>query len=165
MVLSLFFLFFLLLENLILPALIGPHMFSITVLFLIGLAVYSSSLKVRIVHIGILLLIAEIFTGNNIGNFLIPFGITVIIYLWLNRFFSISSGVQESNSFAGIIGGSIAIMAVFYLYSWFFILFGSSYNINSSLTEWRIFLAASIFSTLSWAVGFAILFKYVLRIK
>lgn len=140
-------------------------MFSITILFLIGLTTYSSSLKIRIIHISVLLLIAEIFTGNSIGNFLIPFGITILIYIWLNRFFSISSGIQESNSFAGIIGGALTITAVFYLYSWFFIFFGSSYDIGLSWSEWKVFVVASIFSTLGWSAGFAVLFKYALRIK
>lgn len=165
MILFLFLILFLVVENLVLPALIGPKIFFIVPLFISGIIVYSQNIKRKLIHAGLFLLVTEIFLGHNIGDLLLPFSVTALIYLWLNRFLSLESGLQENDSFGSIIGGSLVIATIFYVFSFFFILAESSYSITHTWAEWIILLPASSFSVLGWSLALTILFKYVLKTK
>ena len=83
MILSLFFIFFLIFENLILPALTGPEPFLITPLFVLAMVVYSQDIKLRFIQGLIFLVVAELFSRAMLGSFGIPFAITIIIFVCL----------------------------------------------------------------------------------
>lgn len=165
MILFVFFIFFLLLENLFLPALIGPKTFLISPLFLAGLIIYGKSTKIRLIQVCIFLLLWEIFSGFKIGSFVIPFGITAGIYIWLNHFLNISSGLEEGGVLAGLVGGALTMTAFVYTYSWLFIFLNSSYNLAGSWYELITLVTSSILPTVGWSIGLVILFKYALRPK
>ena len=160
-----FFVFFLLVENLFLPALIGPQEFLVTPLFLIALTAYGSNFKNKIFQALILLLLAEIFAGVDIGDYLVPFLAAVLVYFWLNKLLSINSSLRESYSLLGIVSSSLVILALLYLYSLFFIFLNSSYSISTTLSQWAGLLKTSSFAMFLWSLGLTFLFKYVLKQK
>ena len=163
MLLPIIFIFFLLLENLLLPALIGPQEFLITPLFLLGMVAYGSDMKKRFIMASIFMLTAELFSKSEIGSFVLPFIVTVLIYIWLNRHLSMSSNLQENYSFSGVIIGSLLMILFLYLYSLFFIFFSSAYDLSVTVKEWQILLRSSFFPMSLWSLGLTFLFKYVLR--
>ena len=160
-----FFIFFLFLENLFLPALIGPQEFTITPLFLIAAIAYGSDLKKSLIKALIFLLIAEIFVGVDNGAYLIPFLVVALIYFGLNKLLSINSNLRESNSLPGILFSSLTILLFLYMYSLFMIFFNSSYDIPATFSQWFELLKTSVFAMFLWSVGLTILFKYVLKQK
>lgn len=165
MIISLIFILLLLAENLFLPALIGPKTFLISPLFLVGLIIYGEHTKLRFFQVMAFLFAWEIFSGFNLGHFALPFGATVVIYLWLNHFLNISAGLKESNFTAGWIGGTITMSLFILLYSLFFIFLGSSYNISSTFNEFKTLVFNSIFQIIGWSASFVILFRYAIQPK
>lgn len=165
MILPLFFIFFLILENLFLPALIGPGTLLISPLFLSGLIIYGGNTRLKLAQVCILLLLWELYSGFRIGSFIIPFGITTGLYIWLNRFLNIDSVLKEGGWLAGLVGGALTMTIFVYFYSWLYLFLNSSYNIATSWHQWVLFVASSVLSTVSWSIGLVILYKYVLRPK
>ena len=165
MILFLFFIFFLLLENLFLPALVGPQNFLISPLFLAGLIIYAKNIKIKFIQAAIFLLFWEVFSGFRIGSLVIPFVITAGLYIWINNFLEISSGLRESDTFLAFVGGVVTMVTFVYINSWFFLFFNSSYDAMTALNELITLLTNSIFQTMGWSAGFVVLFKYALRPK
>lgn len=165
MVVILLFVLFAALENLLLPALIGPRVFFIIPIFVLCILVYGDDTKAQLLKAGIFLFIAELISGARIGSSIIPFGITAVIYIWLNRFLDIRSGIKDSESSGGAILSSFIITLLVYLYSWFYIFIQSSYSIDLAWNEWRMMALGSLVQTLGWSAGLSVLFKYVLRNK
>ena len=165
MALSLVFILFLILDNLILPALIGTQEFLVTPTLLIAILFYHSKPRTGLIVTLIFALVAEIFSGFGIGSFIIPFGITALLYIWLNRFLAINYGLKEEMTFFGIIKSSLIITSFVYVYSWFFIFLDSSYSFALTWDQWKILVLNSLTQTLGWSIGLSIFFKYVFKIK
>lgn len=163
MILLLVLIFLLFLENMFLPALIGAETFLIVPLFAVAMVVYGENVKTRLAQALLFLFIEEYFSGAAIGSFVIPFLFAAGIYIWLNLFLNIGSGLRESSSLLSILGGIFAILLLVYLYSSLFVLLRSSYDILSVWGEFRILVGASILQLSGWAVAFLILFKYILK--
>ena len=165
MISSLIFIFLLILENLILPALIGPGAFSIVPLFLISMMIYAPNLKLKFFQIILLAFVSEIVSGVTLGSFIIPLAIALLVYIWLNRFLNISSGLQENNSIIGLLMSATVIASIFYLYSLMFILAQSSFSIAETLNESRLMFASSVLSVIGWSAALTVISKYVLKTK
>ncbi len=165
MIFFILFVFFLLVENLFLPALIGPRAFLITPLYLAGLIIYGDSTKLRLFQACGFLLAWEIFSGFSIGSLVIPFAITTGLYIGLNHYLDISSALKEGGMVPAILGGALTLTIFVYTYSFLFIFFNSSYNLADSWRQLLMLVRASAFSTTGWSVGFVILYKYALRPK
>ncbi len=165
MIITLLFIFFLLLENLFLPALIGPEPFFIVILFITAMLIYSQNIKPRLIQATVFLFIAEIVSGAGYGSFIIPFAIIACLYLWLNRYLEISSSLQESGSYFGILGGLFVISLFVFGYSFLSLFIQASYNIVGAWQNFVPLIKISAYQTLLWAFFFVILFKYVLRAK
>lgn len=163
MTLLLILIFLLFLENLLLPALIGAETFLIVPLFVFAMIVYGENIRTRLAQAILFLFIEEYFSGAAIGSFIIPFLLATGIYIWLNLFLDIGSGLRESNSVLSILGSIFTILSLVYLYSSLFIFFRSSYNILSAWEEFKILVGASILQLSGWAAAFLILFKYILK--
>ena len=160
MVLFLFFIFFLIFENLILPALLGPGPFLITPLFIMAMVIYSQDTKLKFIQAVIFLLIGELFARTMLGSSSIPMAVTIVIFIWLNHFLNIGSGLQESTSITSLLGGTIVLTIFICIYSYMSIFFQTSYSLNSAWEGLVIFIKTSITPTLLWAIVFIILFKY-----
>ncbi len=163
MTLLLIFIFLLSLENLLLPALIGAETFFIVPLFAVAMIVYGENVRTRLVQALLFLLIEEYFSGAAIGSFVVPFLLVAGIYIWLNLFLDIGSGLRESSSLMSILGGIFTLLLLVYLYSALFIFFRSSYDILLAWAELKILVGASILQLSGWATAFLILFKYMLK--
>lgn len=165
MISLLLFIFFIILESLFLPALIGSRSFLITPLFLTGLILYGNNTKLKFIQVCFFIILWELYSGFRISSFLIPFCITTGIYIWLNRFLNISTGLKEGGVLASLAGGALTMSIFVYAYSWLFLFLNSSYNIAASWFELKTLITSSVFSTIGWSIGFVILFKYALRSK
>lgn len=163
-----FFIFIslLLLENLILPALIGPKQFFITPIFILSLLVYGGSWRTLVYQILPLVLIAELFVGENFGNLIIPFGLTGIIYVMINKFVNLSQDLEHEKNLLSNLILSIITLAVFsYIYAGLSIFFSNSYDFNTGWYEFKIFLKSSLLSLIGWSILISGLFQYVLKKK
>lgn len=160
----LIFLFLLILENLLLPALMGPRLFIVSQIFILALIIYGGNWKTVIYKVIPLVLIMEFFSGINWGNITIPVLASAIIYMLLNRYINITTNLRENYSINGLII-SILTLAIFsYIYSWFSILFNSSsFNISAALNYWKLFFSSSLLTVLGWSGGISLLFKYMLN--
>ncbi len=166
MLLLLVFIFFLILENLFLPALIGPGPFLATQIFILAVIVYSKSWKELAVTALLFILIKEFVSGNGVGSLMVPFFITAGLYLIINRFLNIRDNLAENNSLSGLIVSTLVLVSFNFIYAWFYILYhAASYNVGSAWNYWVSLPMMSLFSTLGWSVGISILFKYVLKTK
>ncbi|OGN00572.1 MAG: hypothetical protein A3B91_01710 [Candidatus Yanofskybacteria bacterium RIFCSPHIGHO2_02_FULL_41_29] len=152
-------------ENLFLPALLGPRFFYIVPVFLLTTVLYNPSSKTKVSLVLIFLLITEIFSGHPIGAMLIPFIATFTVYLIANKYLNISSNLRENMSFSGVIMSFLIIALFAYLYSFFFIISRPPYDILDSLVKFSLFFTRSIFQTIIWPLVFTLLFKYVLKNK
>lgn len=165
MILLLFFIFFVVLESLLLPALMGPKAFLITSLFVLAMVIYGRSIRPRLIQAVIFLFFAEVFSGAKVGSFIIPFIITAGFYIWINRFLDIKTNLRESDTIFSIFSGTLVLALLVYVYSFFFILNKPPYNIVEALAGLKILIQISIFQTLGWSVALAVIFKYVLKAK
>src|SRR3989338_315967 len=157
MVLFLIFILFLLLENLLLPALLGPKDFLIVPLFLMALLTHGKNYKKSLILALGCLLIAEIFSGIDSGSYLIPFSITAVLFIWLNRFLDMSSGLRENHSFSCLVLGGLTISFFIAIYSWIFIFLNSSYSLVSSWSDWWLFIKTSSTEILAWSFALTFL--------
>ena len=165
MILLLILIFLLVLENLFLPALVGAETFLIVPLFTAAMIVYGENVRTRLAQALLFLFIEEYFSGAAIGSFAIPFLIAAGIYIWLNLFLNISSGLRESGSLISLLGGIFTLLLLVYLYSSLFIFLRSSYNISITWEELRILIKTSLLQLSGWAAVFLIVFKYILKNK
>lgn len=163
MTLSLIFIFLLVLENLLLPALIGAESFLIVPLFAISTIIYTENIKSRLIQALLFLLIEEYFSGIAIGGFIVPFMLTAGIYIWLNLFLNISSNLREEGSILNILVSVLILLLFLYVYSALFIFFRSSYDIFKTWEELKILVTTSVFQLSGWAIIFSVLFKYVIK--
>ena len=134
------FIFFLILESLILPAIIGPRQFFITTVFLLGLLVYGGGWRTLLYQIIPFALIIEFFAGESFGHLIIPFGLTGTVYLVLDKFINLSQNLkQEAKSFLSLMPGILILIAFNYIYAGLFIFVNTSYQLTSSWQEFIIF--------------------------
>ena len=147
------------------PALIGPGMFLITPIFILGLIVYSQNWKVFIFQVIPFVLAAEFFSGMNVGKILVPMIITGLLYMWSNKFLNLTERFKENITLPGIISSALFLAMLGYVYSWFFIYLNTSYNIGLAWGEWRLFFIGSLISMLGWSLALSVIFKYVLKTK
>src|SRR3989344_418930 len=165
---SLFFLFifFLFLDDLLLPALLGPGSFMATKIFILSVIAYSKNWKNLALWALSLVLIKEFISGSGTGTLLLPFLMTSIFYLLLNKFLNIRDNLLENSSFSGLLISTFTLVLFNFVYSWFFIFsYAGSYNIGLTWNYWTDFLISSLLSTIGWSVSISILFKYVLKTK
>src|SRR3989344_5080219 len=122
---TLFFIYilFLVLENLLLPAIEGTELFLITPIFILAIIVNASDFKKAVIQLAIFSLVGELFTGAQIGSSLIPLLITAFVYFSIDHFIEISAGLDNAVSFAVILARSFVLMVLSYIYSWLFIFF------------------------------------------
>lgn len=160
MIIIFFFLFLLLLENLLLPALIGPQPFLIIPTFIFSLIFYDRNTKLRLIQAFIFLVITETFSVSGFGSMIVPFMIVVLFYLWLNRFLEIKSGLQESRSLISLFGGAFFLTLVVLSYSYMFLFIQSSNNIMEAWQLTLILIKTSIYQIFGWALAFVVIFKY-----
>ena len=165
MVLFLFFIFFVVLESLFLPALIGPKAFLVIPLFALATIIYSRRITLRLVQVVTFLFFTEIFSGARVGSFMIPFIITAVFYVWINKFLDVTTNLNETNTLSSILVGILALNLLVYLYSFFFILNQLSYSVVSVWAGFKILIQTSFFETLGWSVVLVMLFKYVIKTK
>lgn len=166
MVKFLIFIFLLLLDNLILPALIGPKQFLITPVFIWGLLVYGNGWRTLLHQVIPFVLITEFFAGESLGHLIIPFGLTGAIYLVCDKFINLSQNLrQRTRPLSGLIPGILILIVFNYAYSGLFILIDTSYNLSISWHELTVFLKNSLLSLLIWSILISVIFKYVLKKK
>lgn len=166
MVLFFIFLFFLLVNNLLLPALVGPKEFLVVPVFLMSVIVYSGSFKLVVVRGVVFSLTAELLSGMKFGDILVPFSCAVLIYLWISSFLEIKSGLTESSWPIIVLGSSLFLIFLTYIYSWGFIFNQSSYSLITTWSEWKLlFHGDIIINTFLWAAAFSYLFHYVIQKK
>lgn len=157
------FIFCLFLENLILPAFLGPKQFFITPLFLIGLLVYGNGQRTLLYQVIPLVFIAEFFVGENFGRLIIPFGLTGIIYVIIDKFVNLSQNRGHNNkTLSSLMVGILIIILFSFIYAGLFIFFNASHDFNISWHEFIIFLESSLLILVIWSIIISILFKYVL---
>jgi hypothetical protein len=160
------FIFLLLLENLILPAFIGPRQFFVTPIFIFGLLVYGNGWRTLLYQILPLILIAEFFTGENFGHLIIPLGLTGAIYLVINKFLNFGQNLRHERKFLSNFIPSVLILVTFNcIYAGLFIFLNTSYQLTNSWYEFTIFFKNSLFSLVGWSALISLLFKYVLKTK
>ena|SRR3989338_4952977 len=160
------FIFCLFLENLLLPAFIGPKQFFITPLFLIGLLVYGNGWRTLLYQVIPLAFTAEFFVGENFGRLIIPLGLTGVIYVMIDKFVNLSQNRGHNNKiFSGLILSILMITWFGFICVGLFIFFNTSYNFNIGWYEFTIFLKSSSLSLVSWSIIISTLFKYVLKTK
>jgi hypothetical protein len=165
MIISLLFIFFLLVENLFLPALIGPEPFFITMIFVFTMIVYTRNIRSRLILAGVFLFLSQIIAGAGYFSFLIPFYIVGLIYIWASHYLEISPGLQDSNSFLSLLAGAIVLLLLVSAYSFIYLFLGSSFNLAGTWADFIILIKTSVYQNLVWSFFFVILFKYVLRAK
>ena len=160
------FILLLFLENLILPALIGPRQFFITPVFILGLLVYGNGWRTLLYQILPLVLIVEFFTGENFGHLIIPLGLTGVIYIMINKFINLNQSLGSEKKLLSNLVPSILILIIFsYIHVGIFIFFNTSYNFNTSWHEFTIFFKSSLLSLVGWSIVTSVLFKYVFKKK
>ena len=163
-----FFIFILILflENLILPASIGPSQLLVTTVFIFGLLVYGNGWRTLLYQVIPFVLITEFFTGENFGHLIIPFGLTGIIYIMMNKFIDLNQDLKRGDRSLSNLIPCILILVVFsYIYAGLFIFFNTSYNLNTSWHEFTIFFKSSSWSLVGWSVLISVLLKYVPKKK
>ena len=165
MIVTFLFLLFLLLENLLLPALLGPKSFLIIPLFVFAVVVYGNNIKLNIVQAIIFLLITETFSGSGFGDIVLPFLVVVALYLWLNRFLDINSTLKESGIWTSLFSGTLSLTLLALFFSYVFLFFQLSYNFLEAWQMAIVLMKTSISQIIGWALAFVIIFKYVLQAK
>jgi len=174
MILFFIYIFFLILENLLLPAIAGPELFLITPIFILAIIANSLNFKKAMFELVILGLIGELFIGAQIGSSLVPLIITAFVYFTLDRFIEIRAGLDSIASFTVILGRSLVLLCLSYIYSWFFIFLSSSQGLDrftasslyASWSIWSILLGiGTILTIFAWACIFSVIFAYVLKAK
>lgn len=161
--LYLIFVFFLLLEDLLLPALIGPGPFLAVQTFILAVIIYSKGYKGFLFYALPLILVKEFISGISTGDLLIPFIITSLLYLLANRFFYLTDNLSEDYSFSGFMISSLVLILFNYVYAWFFILHNAAYyDISQTWNYWKGFWGSSLFSTLGWSVAISAIFKFII---
>lgn len=160
------FIFILFLENLILPASIGSGQLLITALFIAGLLVYNNSWRILLSQVIPLILIIEFFAGENFGHLLIPFGLTGVIYIMMNRFINLGQNLKsEGRSLSNFILGTLTLVVFNCVYAGLFIFFNTSYSLSTAWYEFTIFLKSSLLSLIGWSTLISALFQYALKKK
>lgn len=160
------FIFILLLENLILPAVIGPSQFFITIVFIFSLLMYGKGWRTLLYQIIPFVLITEFFTGENFGHLAIPFGITGVIYIMINKLVNLDQNLGQTKNFlADLITSTVILVMFSYIYAGLYILFNISYGLSASWYEFTIFFKSSLLSLAGWSILIPTLFKYVLKKK
>ena len=163
MIISLFFAFFLILENLLLPSLIGPKIIIITQIFLLSIFIFGKKRSAVFIQAGIFSAGEEFFLGMRLGTIFIPIFITGLFYLWINNFIEFRSGLQDSSGFRVVIIAGIVLAFLYYLYSWIYIYIGSSFNAMNSLVGFMNLLDVKmIIGVFLWSGFSCLLWKYVL---
>ncbi len=166
MVIFFIFILFLFLENLILPAIIGPSQLLVTTIFISGLLIYSNGWRILLYQVIPLVLITEFFIGENFGHLLIPFCLTGVIYIMMNKLINLSYNLEQGGKFLSDLILAILTLVIFNcVYAGLFIFFDTSYSLNTSWHEFIIFLKSSILSLVGWSALISVLFKYVLKKK
>lgn len=166
MVRFLIFILFLFLENLFLPALIGPSQLFITVIFILALLIYGDGLKALLYQVIPFALIAEFFAGENWGHLVIPLGITGLIYIIINIFIDFGQNLkQKKKSFSNFMIGIFTLIVFNCVYVGLFIFLNTSYSFNASWYEFTIFFKSSLLSLVGWSVVISVLFQYVPKTK
>lgn len=156
------FLITLTLSNLILPALLGPKELLIIPILLLAIVIFDKDFKIGLIKGLSFGLLVEIFSGNSIGNIILPLLLTIIIYYQLERFTKIRSLLSEQINTLNIVWSSIFLSGLTYLYSLFFILNQSSYNILLSWQRWNLLLSLFIIlNTFFFAILFSLILKYI----
>ena len=160
MILSALFFLFLLLENLLLPALFGPGSFLIIPTFTFAVVVYGNNLKLRFFQIFIFLVFTEFFTASEFGSIVFPFICVAILHLWLNRFLNIKSGLTEGGIIFRFFGGTLYLTFLVFSFAFVSLLF-QFHNLSASWESLIIFIRTSGYQTIGWSLAFIILFKYL----
>ena len=173
-VLFLIYILFLVLENLLLPAIAGPELFLITPIFILAVIVNSSNFKKAMFLLIVFGLIGELFTGAQIGSNLVPLIIAAFVYFGIDRFIEMRANLDSTASFSVILGRSFVLLCLTYIYSWFVIFISSSNgfanlalsSIYESWDAWSILLnIGTILTIFTWSCVFSIIFAYVLKTK
>lgn len=163
-----FFIFILILflENLILPASIGSGQLLITTIFIACLLIYNNSWRILLYQVVPFILITEFFTGENFGHLLIPFVLTGIAYIMMNKFINLSQNLNSKDQFlSNSILGTLTLVMFNGVYAGLFIFFDTSYSLSTSWHEFTIFLKSSLLSLIGWSILISVLFHYVLKKK
>jgi hypothetical protein len=155
------FILFLLAENLLLPALIGPGQFFITPIFIIALLTHAKSLRSWIIQAIILIILEIIFTGINAENIVAPLIITAALYLIMNRYINFNEQFRDDFSFRSIILSTVILTLLTVIYSALSILLHNSFGLSESWPDLKMFFVGSIFSVAGWSLGISILFKFI----
>ncbi len=156
------FVFFLLLENLFLPAIIGIGPFMITPLFLLGTNMYIPEFRFRP---GLFLILAALFSGVNVIVAFSAFLITVGIYLVTGHFLDIRLGSDRIFSVSNIIRESLILLSLGLIYSWLFIFLESAHDLYSTSNEWLILARTSGLYFFMWSIVLSILLAHVSKKK
>lgn len=160
------FILFLFLENIILPAVIGPSQFLITPVFILGLLVYGPDWKVLPYQVLPLALITEFLTRENLGSLVIPFAIVGVIFITINRFLNLSQSQELSKKgLSDLLIGASMLVIFSYIYSGLFIFFNTAYSLSTAWYEFGIFFKNSLLGLFGWSIVISMLFKYVLKTK
>ncbi len=162
---TLTFLFLLLLENMFLPALIGPKPILITPLFIIAILIYRKDWKIFILQAVPLVLLEEFFTGIGFGRILLPITFTWLLYVWTDKFINLNDDLKEDISPKGLLVASAVLALFVFFYSGLFIFSDNGYNVLKSFVQFELFFKNSLLSILGWSLAISILFKYVFKKK
>jgi len=182
MILFFLYIFFLVLENLLLPAIAGPGLFLITPVFLLAVIIHTSNFKKAIVQLITFGLVGELFMGSRVGSSLMPLVTTAFVYFIINHFIEMKAGLDGVASSKVILGRSFILTGLSYIYFWFFIFFNSfrefssfdelglgNFAMNDIYTSWdiwNIFLSlGSIVIIFIWSCIFSIILGHVFKTK
>src|SRR3989338_1622837 len=161
MIVTFLFFLFLLLENLLLPALVGPRSFLIVPLFVFAIVVYGNNTKLRLTQAIVFLIITEMFSASGFGDMILPFLIVIALYWWTNSFLDIKLTLRESGVLASFLGGAFFLSLLAFLFSYAFLFLQLSYSFLEAWQMVIILIKTSVYQIGGWALAFVIIFKYV----
>lgn len=150
---------FLLLDNLLLPAAIGPGSFLITPIFILELIRNFDFRKYSLGSIFILVLIAATISGNKIYQFVGALTFIFLICLVLNKFLNLRESARDDFFLPSVAKGILILFILGLIYSFFFNLLDNSFNLVLSLNEWKMFFATAWLSLVVWCAVITFLFK------
>ena len=152
----------LILESLFLPVLLGFKPFLLTAMLILGLIVYEKNFKTLVFQVVSFIFIAELFNGMKFGEILFPLGLVGLLYLLVSRYINFTDNFRGDITFLSIIISTLFLTVITYLYSYFSLVFDSSYNVGLAWKEFDILFTGSVLAILGWAFVISIIFKYVI---
>lgn len=157
----LFFILFLVLENLFLPALIGPRPFLITPIFILALLIYRKNIKLWSFQAIVFSFVSSFFVGTDIQKIIIPLGLTAAFYLLLIKFLNFNEEMKNDITPSAFFWSVALLTMLSVFYSGIAILIDNYHNMAAGWEAFKTFLAGSIMTVAGWSLMLSIAFKFI----